>query len=93
MPVGILPFPFDGDDFVISDLFTVVKTGQITLLMLLLLPQDISSAFDTVDHDILTKRMRLTYGVLDTALNVNYVIVFRMRRNSKHRNLCIITAN
>ena len=38
--------------------------GQVTLLGLL----DLSAAFDTVDHDILINRLRISFGVRGTAL-------------------------
>jgi Reverse transcriptase (RNA-dependent DNA polymerase) len=49
---------------VLSDLFNAVDSGDIGVLMLL----DLSAAFDTVDRDILLKRLERTFGVSGTAL-------------------------
>ena len=37
---------------------------RVTLLVLL----DLSSAFDTVDHEVLLRRLQKTFGIADTAL-------------------------
>ena len=37
---------------------------RVTLLVLLFL----SSAFDTVDHEVLLRRLEVTFGIADTAL-------------------------
>ena len=37
---------------------------RVTLLVLL----DLSSAFDTVDHKVLLRRLQITFGIADTAL-------------------------
>ena len=44
---------------VLSDLVSSVDSGGLALLSLL----DMSAAFDTVDHDILMRRLDGTYGV------------------------------
>ena len=43
---------------VLSDIYSAADAGQITILGLL----DLSSAFDTVDHQILFDRFQLSYG-------------------------------
>jgi len=50
---------------VLSDAFVAADTGQATLLGLL----DLTATFDTVDHAILIERLRLTFGVVDSALH------------------------
>jgi len=50
---------------VFSDICKAVDDGNTVLLGLL----DMSSAFDTVDFDILLKRLEVTFGVQDAALN------------------------
>ena len=47
-----------------SDLLSQSDSGKIGLLTLL----DVSSAFDTIDHDTLITRLRISYGIKDTAL-------------------------
>ena len=54
---AMLKVPFDA--------FVAADTGQATLLGLL----DLTAAFDTVDHAILIERLRLTFGVVDSALH------------------------
>ena len=49
---------------VYSDLADAVDRGEVTLLGLL----DLSSAFDTVDYDILLHRLKLTHGISGGAL-------------------------
>ena len=49
---------------VISDLLMAIDSGLVTLLGLL----DLSAAFDTVDHDILIRRLQSTFGISGTPL-------------------------
>ena len=49
---------------VTSDVLLAADRGMITLLGML----DLSAAFDCVDHDILTRRLRISYGIIEVAL-------------------------
>ena len=49
---------------VLSDLLDAVDRGDTAALVLL----DLTAAFDTVDHEILLKRLRVTFGVDNSAL-------------------------
>ena len=49
---------------VFTDICRAVDDGNICLLGLL----DMSAAFDTVDHDILLRRLEITFGITGTAL-------------------------
>ena len=44
---------------VATDIWEAMDNGKVTLLGLL----DLSAAFDTVDHDILINRLKLSYGI------------------------------
>ena len=50
---------------VLSDILTALDTGDIGMLTLL----DLSAAFDTVDHDILLRRLAVSYGLGGTVLS------------------------
>jgi len=50
---------------VLSDILTALDTGDIGMLTLL----DLSAAFDTVDHNILLRRLAVTYGLGGTVLS------------------------
>jgi len=49
---------------VLSEIFTAADRGDLSALVLL----DLSAAFDTVDHDVLLKRLDISYGVAGCAL-------------------------
>jgi len=49
---------------ILSDLLDSVDRGDTAVLVLL----DLTAAFDTVDHEILLKRLQVTFGVDDVAL-------------------------
>jgi hypothetical protein len=49
---------------VASDVFDAMDVGEVTILALL----DLSAAFDTVDHEILLRRLHYSYGIGGTAL-------------------------
>jgi hypothetical protein len=49
---------------VLSDILKAVDSGDVAGLVLL----DLSSAFDTVDHDILLRRLNTSYGINGTAI-------------------------
>ena len=48
----------------LSDVLEAVDRGDVVALTLL----DLSSAFDTVDHDILVQRLHTTFGFDDVVL-------------------------
>src|SRR3989441_6086033 len=50
---------------VMSDVLSSADRGAVTLLGLL----DLSAAFDTVDHEILLRRLKITFGIDDSALS------------------------
>ena len=47
-----------------NDILLNMDNQRVTLLVLL----DLSSAFDTVDHEVLRRRLEITFGIADTAL-------------------------
>src|ERR1700733_7399435 len=49
----------------LSDIYGAVDSSQLTLLALF----DVSAAFDTVDHDILLKRLQISFGISGNFLN------------------------
>ena len=48
----------------LSDIYGAIDRSQLTLLALF----DVSAAFDTVDHEILLKRLKISFGVSGTFL-------------------------
>ena len=49
----------------LSDIHTAIDNGEVTVLALL----DVSAAFDSVDHNILLQRLRISYGINNRALD------------------------
>jgi hypothetical protein len=49
---------------VLSDILQAVDSGDVAGLVLL----DLSAAFDTVDNDILLRRLNTSYGINGTAI-------------------------
>ena len=47
-----------------NDILLNMDSQRVTLLVLL----DLSSAFDTVDHEVLLRGLQITFGIADTAL-------------------------
>ena len=60
----LLPPPAPPVTRVLSDLLQAVDSGDVAALVLL----DLSAAFDTVDHAILCRRLRLSFGLDGSAL-------------------------
>jgi len=56
---------------VLSDILTALDTGDIGMLTLL----DLSAAFDTVDHNILLRRLAVSYGLGGTVFHHGIFIV------------------
>ena len=56
-----------------------MNNQQVTLLVFL----DLSSAFDTVDHDILINCIQTSFGITDTAL-------LRLKSYLSGRSICVI---
>jgi exonuclease III len=50
---------------ILNDILTSLDDDKISVLLLL----DLSAAFDTIDHEILLTRLRINFGICDTALN------------------------
>ena len=48
-----------------SDLVSAIESGKLALMPLL----NMSAAFDTVDHDLLLKKLNCTYGIRGVTLN------------------------
>jgi len=63
---------------VLSDAFVAADTGQAAFIGLL----DLTAAFDTVDHAIVIERLRLKFGVVDSALHWSLDDVVSDRSNA-----------
>jgi hypothetical protein len=50
---------------VLSDILLAIDSGDVAVLAML----DLSAAFDTVDHQILLQRLRISFGISDLALS------------------------
>ena len=50
---------------ILNDILSALDENKISVLLLL----DLSSAFDTIDHDLLLNRLESVFGIRDTALN------------------------
>jgi hypothetical protein len=51
---------------VVSDILLALDSGNLSVLALL----DLSAAFDSIDHGTLLQRLRTSYGIGGTALNL-----------------------
>ena len=63
-----------------NDIILVLDKGHVSLLTLL----DLSSAFDTIDHNILLNRLNYLYGISDTCLSL-----FRSYLSNRRQSLAI----
>src|SRR6218665_683116 len=63
----------------LSDVYAAIDSYQLTLLALF----DVSAAFDTVDHDILLKRLNVSFGFSGTLL-------LWLRSFLTERSLCVV---
>src|SRR6218665_739881 len=63
----------------LSDVYAVTDSSQLTLLALF----DVSAAFDTVDHEILLKRLNVSFGLSGTLL-------LWLRSYLTERSLCVV---
>ena len=79
---------------VLDDLLRATDDGQVSALCLL----DMTAAFDTVDHDILLRRLERCFGVQSTALNWlrsylsdrTYCVVFAGEKSSVTHIVCSV---
>src|SRR6218665_528852 len=63
----------------LSDVYAAIDSSQLTLLALF----DVSAAFDTVDHEILLKRLNVSFGFSGTLL-------LWLRSFLSERSLCVV---
>ena len=81
---------------VVSDILDAADSGQVSLIGLL----DLSAAFDMVDHDILLRRMELSFGITGATLNWirsflserTQAVTFFGERSSTRKLACGVTA-
>jgi len=63
-PLGHSPTQGRRGTHVLSDILLAVDRGDLAALILL----DLTAAFDTVDHDVLLQRLKVSFGIDDVAL-------------------------
>src|SRR6218665_3193253 len=63
----------------LSDVYAAIDSSQLTLLALF----DVSAAFDTVDHELVLKRLNVSFGLSGTLL-------LWLRSYLTERSLCVV---
>jgi hypothetical protein len=67
-----------------SDILSALDKGDLVALTLL----DLSAAFDTVDHNILLRRMRVSYGISGVALNWFHSYLVGRKHHVRYGDRC-----